>query len=101
MIFTITEITNFFLQTTMWGLKSNLATAKSALTNFSPSPTHFDVKLDAEMLKKFVFCISSAKAFAKRVFPLPGGPYNNKPLKMVRILEVKVHDLFDPQAVGT
>ena len=76
----------------MWVLKSNLATAKSALTNFSPSPTHFDVRLEAEMFKKFVFCISSAKAFAKRVFPLPGGPYNNKPLKIIRKLSLKKSD---------
>lgn len=40
--------------------------------------THFDVKDDAEILKK-VASDSDATALASIVFPLPGGPKRSKP----------------------
>lgn len=49
---------------------NSLATAKRARTSFSPSPTYFDVKDEAEMLKK-VDEASLATARASIVLPLP------------------------------
>ena len=54
---------------TMEGCNS-LATAKSARTNFSPSPTYLDMSEEAEMLKK-VAVLSLATALANIVLPLP------------------------------
>lgn len=66
----------------------SFASVKSARINFSPSPIHFEVNVDAEQLKK-VDLHSVAIAFANMVLPFPGGPYNkipllgdNKPLKI-------------------
>uniref|UniRef100_A0A1B0D796 Uncharacterized protein n=1 Tax=Phlebotomus papatasi TaxID=29031 RepID=A0A1B0D796_PHLPP len=56
----------------------SLATAKSALTSFSPSPTYLLVSDAAEMLKN-VAEHSVATARASRVFPFPGGPKSNSP----------------------
>ena len=55
------------------------AMLNSARTIFSPSPTHFEVRDDADILKNFASGISAANAFAKSVFPFPGGPYRSKP----------------------
>ncbi|KAG8231883.1 hypothetical protein J437_LFUL009732 [Ladona fulva] len=52
---------------------------KSALTNFSPSPTYLEVRLAALMLKN-VALTSVATALANKVLPLPGGPNNRRPL---------------------
>ena len=61
------------------------ATAKSARTSFSPSPSHRDIKALAEILKN-VALTSEATAFASIVFPLPGGPYNKIPFDGANIL---------------
>jgi len=50
------------------------AIEKSAFKVFSDSPTYFDIKSDAEMLKNVPPFISVAQAFARKVFPVPGGP---------------------------
>jgi hypothetical protein len=50
---------------------------------FSPSPTHLLAKLDADILKK-VELVSEAIALPNIVLPVPGGPYNNKPLGAAR-----------------
>ena len=55
------------------------AIAKRVRIIFSLSPTHFETKVDAEMLKK-VESHSEATALASIVFPFPGGPYNKIPL---------------------
>mmetsp|Transcript_210 Transcript_210/g.607 ORF Transcript_210/g.607 Transcript_210/m.607 type:complete len:394 (-) Transcript_210:614-1795(-) len=57
----------------------NLATAKSARTSFSPSPTHFEVSDDADMLKNFDPDLE-ATALPIIVFPVPGGPNKSRPL---------------------
>ena len=42
------------------------ATANSALTNFSPSPNHLDVRLEALMLRKLAFdSVATALALTK------------------------------------
>jgi hypothetical protein len=56
----------------MLGLFS-LAILKSVLINFSLSPTYFDIRSLLLMLKN-VLLHSVAQAFAKKVFPVPGGP---------------------------
>uniref|UniRef100_A0A7C9D5V8 Uncharacterized protein n=1 Tax=Opuntia streptacantha TaxID=393608 RepID=A0A7C9D5V8_OPUST len=56
-----------------------LARENTALTYFSPSPNHFDVILDMEMLMKFAPA-SVATAFASIVLPVPGGPNKSIPL---------------------
>lgn len=43
--------------------------------------THFDVREEAETLKK-VASDSEATALASRVFPVPGGPKSSKPAKL-------------------
>ena len=48
-------------------------------TSLSASPCHLEVRVVAEMLKK-VALDSCARALARRVFPLPGGPYSRRPL---------------------
>lgn len=57
-----------------WAAREN-----KALTVFSPSPTYFDVNVDAFTEKK-VALPSLAIAFPIIVLPVPGGPNNNKPL---------------------
>ena len=60
-----------------------LANANNALTNFSLSPTYFEVTLAALMLKN-VISQAVATPRASKVFPLPGGPNKSKPLAGVR-----------------
>uniref|UniRef100_A0A182IV30 Uncharacterized protein n=1 Tax=Anopheles atroparvus TaxID=41427 RepID=A0A182IV30_ANOAO len=62
---------------------SSRATAKSARTSFSPSPTYLLVSDAADMLKK-VAEHSVATARASSVLPLPGGPNSSSPLAGVR-----------------
>ena len=52
---------------------SILAIAKRAFNVFSDSPTYFDIKSDAETLKNVPFFCYVTHAFAKYVFPVPGG----------------------------
>ena len=47
--------------------------------SFSPSPIHFEVRVEALQLKK-VDWHSVAMALASIVFPFPGGPYKRIPL---------------------
>lgn len=54
--------------------RSFLAMLNSALRVFSDSPTYFDIKSDAEMLKNVPPFIYVAQAFARKVLPVPGGP---------------------------
>jgi len=53
---------------------SFLANSKRALKVFSDYPTYLDIKSDAEIEKNVPPCISVAHAFARKVFPVPGGP---------------------------
>ena len=55
------------------------AIANIVLTIFSPSPTHFEVRVLAEILIK-VDLHSAAIALPSKVFPVPGGPKNITPL---------------------
>lgn len=57
-------------------LKQNLSKSIVTLTIFSDSPFHFEAKEEAETLKNMLFV---AIAFAKRVFPVPGGPKSKIP----------------------
>lgn len=59
------------------------AISKSALKVFYAYPTYFDIRSDDETLKNVPPCISVAHALAKKVFPVPGGPYNNMPFQGV------------------
>jgi hypothetical protein len=54
------------------------ATANKVLIIFSLSPTHFDIKVLADILKN-VDLHSDATALASIVLPFPGGPYNKIP----------------------
>lgn len=54
------------------------------LTSFSESPLHLLTILEADMLKNVVLH-SVAIALARRVLPVPGGPYNNKPFQGLNI----------------
>lgn len=60
-----------------------LAISNKDLSVFSASPTYFDIKSEEETLKKVPPCISVAQALAKKVFPVPGGPYNKIPFQGV------------------
>lgn len=51
---------------------------KHSADHFSPSPTHLDVRVLAEMLMNVDFDYA-AMAFPKRVLPVPGGPKNITP----------------------
>lgn len=53
----------------------SLAMEKSVLINFSLSPTYLEIK-SADDTEKKVPSASVAQAFAKNVFPVPGG-YDN------------------------
>mmetsp|Transcript_17662 Transcript_17662/g.31328 ORF Transcript_17662/g.31328 Transcript_17662/m.31328 type:complete len:217 (-) Transcript_17662:651-1301(-) len=57
---------------------SSWAMRNRALTNFSPSPTHLDVRVLALMLKK-VAPPPCAHARARKVLPVPGGPKRRIP----------------------
>ena len=61
------------------GVETCRAAVNNALTSFSPSPTNFEVNVEAEMLKK-ADSDSLATALASRVFPQPGGPNRSRPL---------------------
>ena len=67
------------------------ATANRARTVFSPSPTHFEVRLEAEMLKKWASGASLARARAIRVLPLPGGPYIKSPWRQVDMSDISLN----------
>jgi hypothetical protein len=54
------------------------AMLNSVFISFSDSPTYFEIRSDEET-EKNVPSASVAHAFAKYVFPVPGGPYNNMP----------------------
>jgi hypothetical protein len=56
----------------------SLASSKSYLTNFSDSPCHLLTKSDDET-EKNVLSHSVAQALAKKLLPVPGGPYNKIP----------------------
>lgn len=56
----------------------HFATANSARTIFSPSPTHFEVKHDALILKN-VDSDCDAMHFPINVLPVPGGPKSRMP----------------------
>jgi hypothetical protein len=49
--------------------------------------THFEVREDAEMLKKVALDLL-ASALASMVFPLPGGPNRSKPNKHEESCEI-------------
>lgn len=59
------------------------AIANNALTNFSLSPTYFEVILAALMLKK-VMSQAVATPLASNVLPFPGGPNSKSPRAGVR-----------------
>ena len=58
----------------------SLANSKSYLTIFSDSPCHLDTKSDDDT-EKNVESHSVAHALAKKLLPVPGGPYNNIPVQ--------------------
>jgi hypothetical protein len=60
------------------------AIANIVLTIFSPSPTHLEVSVDAEILKNVDFDYA-AIAFPSKVLPVPGGPKNSTPRGGARI----------------
>lgn len=57
-----------------------LACLKIFLTCFSESPTYLDMMSEGETLKKAAL-FSVAHALAKKVFPVPGGPYKRIPVQ--------------------
>mmetsp|Transcript_14478 Transcript_14478/g.39207 ORF Transcript_14478/g.39207 Transcript_14478/m.39207 type:complete len:211 (+) Transcript_14478:975-1607(+) len=59
-------------------LAKQFATANRARTIFSPSPIHFEVRDEAEMLKKVALMLE-AIARPIKVLPVPGGPNNRRP----------------------
>lgn len=58
----------------------SLAILNKALINFSDSPTYLEIKSAEEILKN-VASHSVAQALAKKVFPVPGGPYSKIPFQ--------------------
>ena len=62
--------------------RRRLTISKSSLTSFSLSPRYFELKLDAETLKKHV-PHSVATALANIVLPVPGGPTIKTPYKNI------------------
>ena len=52
---------------------SSLAIWKRAFKVFYDYPTYFDIKSEAETLKNVPFFCSVTQAFARYVFPVPGG----------------------------
>ena len=77
---TLTLLSHDFKQkeTTIKWHKKPLTISKRILTNFSDSPRYFEVSVEEDTLKNVV-PHSVATAFAKRVFPVPGGPTINTP----------------------
>mmetsp|Transcript_30792 Transcript_30792/g.59353 ORF Transcript_30792/g.59353 Transcript_30792/m.59353 type:complete len:253 (+) Transcript_30792:478-1236(+) len=59
------------------------AISKRLLTRRSLSPIHFDTKSEEDMVKN-VAEASVAQAFARCVFPVPGGPYKRIPFHGLR-----------------
>ena len=58
----------------------SLAILNNAAITFSDSPTNLET-ISEEEIEKNVALISVAHAFAKTVFPVPGGPYNKIPFQ--------------------
>jgi len=56
----------------------SLAYSNKALINFSDSPTHLLIRSEDEIEKNVASAIV-AQAFAKKVLPVPGGPYSRIP----------------------
>jgi hypothetical protein len=56
----------------------SLASSKRFLTSLSDSPYHLLTKSDEDIEKK-VLSHSVAHAFARKLLPVPGGPYNKIP----------------------
>ena len=67
----------------------SLATPNKDLINFSLSPTYLLIKSE-EDTEKNVPSASVAQAFARKVFPVPGGPYNRIPFHGF-LLPVKIY----------
>ena len=57
----------------------SFAKAKASLTSFAPSPMNICTSWGPASLRKVDF-VWAAHALASKVFPVPGGPYNNTPL---------------------
>ena len=57
----------------------SFACLKRLLTLEAPTPTNISTKSEPEREKKGTLA-SPATAFARRVFPVPGGPINKAPL---------------------
>ena len=55
-----------------------LAILNKAFIDFADSPTYLDIKSE-ELTEKKVESAYVAHALAKKVLPVPGGPYNNIP----------------------
>lgn len=72
----------------------DLAWLKSCLNYFSLSPTYLESNsgpLTAIKLHFYSFAIH----FANNVFPVPGGPKNNKFFQVDLLLELKIWSIFD------
>jgi len=61
-----------------------LAISNRYLTVFSASPTYLLIMSLLLTLKKVLPSIYEAHAFAKNVFPVPGGPYKRIPFQGLR-----------------
>jgi hypothetical protein len=61
-----------------------LAISNKHRTNFSDSPRHFELSVEALTEKKVVWH-SVATALASKVFPVPGGPNMSTPFQGRRI----------------
>mmetsp|Transcript_32427 Transcript_32427/g.47307 ORF Transcript_32427/g.47307 Transcript_32427/m.47307 type:complete len:242 (-) Transcript_32427:256-981(-) len=59
------------------------ASSKSVLTIFSLSPSHLEVR-SAEETDRNVAAASVATALARKLLPVPGGPYSMMPLQGLR-----------------
>ena len=57
----------------------SLASSNTSLTILAPSPMYFLTNSEATTLMNVAF-VSLATAFASKVLPVPGGPYNRIPL---------------------
>lgn len=57
----------------------SLANSNTSRTSLAPSPMYFLTNSEATILINVAF-VSLATAFASKVLPVPGGPYNNIPL---------------------
>mmetsp|Transcript_5136 Transcript_5136/g.8736 ORF Transcript_5136/g.8736 Transcript_5136/m.8736 type:complete len:222 (-) Transcript_5136:217-882(-) len=58
----------------------SLAISNNCFTSLSDSPCHLLTRSEEEMEKK-VLLHSVAQALAKKLFPVPGGPYNKIPVQ--------------------